>query len=103
MRGDLFSQSAEMLDSGFFADSPDDADDARLMLAQRYAYVFPSDSALEMLAGLGPLVEIGAGTRYWAHRLRSIGADIVAFDQAPPDRERTNRYHPPTRPWTHVE
>jgi len=74
-----------------------------LRLAQYYAYVFPSDSALAMLAGLGPLVEMGAGTGYWARRLRSIGVDIAAFDQAPIDGGRTNRYHPASRLWAHVE
>jgi len=103
MRDDQFSQSLEMLDNGRLPDSEADVEHALLMLAQRYAYVFPSDATLAMLAGLGPLVEIGAGTGYWAHRLRSIGVDIVAFDQAPLDRERTNRYHSPTQPWTHVE
>jgi hypothetical protein len=103
MRDDQFSQSLEMLDNGCLRHPALDAGDGLLMLAQRYAYVFPSDSILAMLAGLGPLVEIGAGTGYWAHRLRSIGVDIVAFDQAPLDGERTNRYHPRTRPWTHVE
>jgi hypothetical protein len=103
MRDDQFSQSLEMLDSGCLPDSADDAEDMRLMLAQRYAYVFPSDSALAMLAGLEPLVEIGAGTGYWAHRLRALGVDVVAFDQAPLDRERANRYHPATQPWTTVE
>jgi hypothetical protein len=103
MPGDQFGQSLEMLDNGCLPDQAVDAEDALLMLAQRYAYVFPSDSALGMLAGLGPLVEIGAGTGYWAYRLRSIGVDIVAFDQAPLDGERANRYHPPMQPWTHVE
>jgi hypothetical protein len=103
MRQDEFSQSLEMLDCGFLPDSAVNAEDVRLTLAQRYAYVLPTDSTLAMLAGLGPLVEIGAGTGYWAHRLRSIGVDIVAFDQAPLDGERTNRYHFHVRPWTHVE
>jgi hypothetical protein len=103
MRDDQFSQSLEMLDNGCVPDSSVGAEDALLMLAQRYAYVFPDDSALTTLAALGPLVEIGAGTGYWAHRLRSIGVDIVAFDQAPLDAERPNRYHSRTRPWTHVE
>jgi hypothetical protein len=102
-RDDQFSQSLEMLDNGCLLDSAVDAEDVLLTLAQRYAYVFPDDSTLAILAGLGRLVEVGAGTGYWAHRLRSIGADIVAFDQAPVDGERTNRYHSPTRPWTHVE
>ena len=102
LRDDQFSRSLEMLDNGCLPDPAVGAEDA-LMLAQHYAYVFPSDSALTMLAGLGPLVEIGAGTGYWAYRLRSFGVDIVAFDQAPLDGERTNRYHPRTRPWTRVE
>jgi hypothetical protein len=99
---DQFSRSLEMLDNGCLPDPAFDAEDVLLMLAQRYAYVFPSDSTLAMLAGLGPLVEIGAGTGYWAHRLRSMSVDIVAFDQAPLDGERINRYHPRTRPFTHV-
>jgi hypothetical protein len=103
MRDDQFSRSLEMLDDGCLPDPAADTEDALLRLAQRYAYVFPSDSTLAMLAGLGPLVEIGAGTGCWAHRLRSIGADLVAYDQAPLDGERTNRYHPPARPWSHVE
>ncbi len=100
MGADQFSQSLEMLDSGrrLAAAGADDL----LMLAQSYAYVFPCDTTLAMLASLGPLVEIGAGTGYWAHRLRSIGADIVAYDQAPVDGERANRYHLRTKPWTHV-
>jgi hypothetical protein len=102
-RGDRFSQSLDLLDNGCLPDSAIDAEDVVLMLAQRYAYVFPSDSALAVLAELGPLVEMGAGTGYWANRLRSIGVDVVAFDQAPPCGERTNRYHSRTRQWTHVE
>ena len=103
MRDDQFSQSLEKIDNGCLPDSAVDAEDALLTLAQRYAYVVPSDSTLAMLAALGPLVEIGAGTGYWAYRLRSIGVDIVAFDQAPLDGERTNRYHLRTRPWIDVE
>jgi hypothetical protein len=103
MRDDLFSHWLEMRDSGYLTDSVVDTGEALLRLAQHYAYVFPDDSTLAMLAGLGPLVEMGAGTGYWAHRLRSLGVDIVAFDQAPVDGERANRYHPRARPWTGVE
>ena len=71
-------------------------------LAQRYAYVFPDDEALSALSELGALVEIGAGTGYWASRLRASGVDVLAFDQAPPDGERTNRYHAPTSTWSNV-
>ncbi len=100
---DQFIESLQMLDDGRLPDSEADAEDLLLMLAQRYAYVVPSDSALAALAALGPLVEVGAGTGYWAYRLRSVGVDIVAFDHAPVDGERANRYHPRSRPWTQVQ
>jgi hypothetical protein len=99
MRQDRFSKSLGMLDSG--RQDPA-AEDTALTLAQQYAYVFPDDAALAALAALGPLVEIGAGTGYWAHKLRSIGADIVAFDLAPLTGERANRYHPPAPLWADV-
>jgi hypothetical protein len=101
---DKFSESLHMLDNGCLPDSAAaGAEGVALMLAQRYAYVFPSDVALSALAALGPLVELGAGTGYWAHKLRSAGVDIVAFDQAPLNGERANRYHPPTPQWADVE
>jgi hypothetical protein len=71
-------------------------------LAQRFSYVVPDGQALSMLAGLGPLVEMGAGTGYWAYRLRALGVDILAFDLAPPEGERPNRYHPMSPTWTEV-
>jgi hypothetical protein len=71
-------------------------------LAQRYAYVLPDNATLTMLADLGPLVEIGAGTGYWAQRLRVLGVDIVALDQAPPDGDAANRYHAKTPTWSEV-
>jgi hypothetical protein len=75
---------------------------AELEVAQRYSYVFPDPDLTSALCKLGPLVEIGAGTGYWAAKLRASGADIVAFDQAPPDSDTPNRYHPQTRTWTTV-
>jgi hypothetical protein len=77
-------------------------EDSLSTLAQRYSYVFPDDRSLAALARLGPLVEMGAGTGYWAYRLRALGVDIVAFDQAPPDGARPNRYHATTPAWTEI-
>jgi hypothetical protein len=81
------------------------ADDevSRLELAQRYAYVYPDPPLVRVLCELGPLVEIGAGTGCWARKLRDIGADVLAFDQAPPNGDRPNRYHSHTPTWTEVE
>jgi hypothetical protein len=71
-------------------------------LAQHYAYVLPDDESLSLLEDLGPIVEMGAGTGYWAYRLRARGVDVLAFDHAPPDGERSNRYHAPTATWSEV-
>lgn len=74
----------------------------RLRLAQRYSYVIPDSLLVRALCDLGPLVEMGAGTGYWAHVLKGNGADVVAFDQAPSDSDTPNRYHGHTRTWTEV-
>jgi hypothetical protein len=99
--GDHFSQLLELLDNGGQLNATLDPGTLS-MLSQCYSYVFPSASVLAMLSQLGPLVEIGAGTGYWAYKLHAMGVDVVAFDQAPPDGERANRYHAKTETWTHV-
>jgi hypothetical protein len=71
-------------------------------LAKRYSYVCPEPHVLELLTSLGPLVEMGAGTGYWAYKLRGAGADVIAFDQAPLDGDRANRYHDGTTTWSRV-
>jgi hypothetical protein len=77
-------------------------DEARLQLAWRLSYVLPRQELLELVRLHSPLVELGAGTGYWAYRLRLLGADIVAYDVAPVGGERENRYHPGAGAWTDV-
>jgi hypothetical protein len=92
---DRFAQLLAEIDSGHGALTLGE-------LAQRYAYVFPDEQSLSLLAELGSIVEMGAGTGYWAYRLRDRGVDVLAFDQAPPDGERVNRYHAPPTTWRDV-
>ena len=67
---------------------------ARDTLAVRYAHAIPDETALDALAELAPLVELGAGTGYWASLLRRRGVDILAFDTCPPiDTRHANPYH----------
>jgi len=61
--------------------------EARTRLCREYAWAVPCDEALEVLAGLGPIVEGGAGSGYWTHLLRERGVDVVAYDVAPHDNE----------------
>jgi hypothetical protein len=71
-------------------------------LAQRFAYVLPQQHLLEVINSYSPLVEIGAGTGYWAYLLSLMGADVIAYDIAPLGGIRPNRYHADVRPWSEV-
>ena len=53
-------------------------------LVSRYSWSIPTEEALRQIAQLSPIVEMGAGTGYWAHLLKRMGADVVAYDRAPP-------------------
>jgi hypothetical protein len=77
-------------------------DDYRLQLARRYSYVLPEPFLLDVVSHYSPLVEVGAGSGYWAYMLQLRGADVIAYDQAPPGSEPDNRYHPGIVPWTDV-
>ena len=56
----------------------------RSELISRYAFSIPTPDIVREIARLSPLVEIGAGSGYWARCLRAAGADIVAYDTRPP-------------------
>lgn len=49
----------------------------------------PTECALAALAKYAPLLEVGAGTGYWAHLLQQRGVDILASD-LPSWQERFN-------------
>jgi hypothetical protein len=62
------------------------------------SFGIPSAAALEAIARHGPIIEVGAGTGYWAGLLQAMGVDIVAFDAEPTstgscdDGARANRF-----------
>jgi hypothetical protein len=49
----------------------------------KYSWAVPDQNILEKLSKYSPIVEIAAGTGYWANLLAKAGADIVAYDIAP--------------------
>lgn len=57
-------------------------------LKTKYSWAVPNEKAIRAVASLSPLVEIGAGTGYWASLISQAGADIVAYDISPYE----NRY-----------
>ena len=76
--------------------------DRRVWCVRRYAFAIPTEAALSTLACCAPIVELGAGTGYWAYLLRRRGVDCLAFDAAPPDR-LPNPHHFGAVTWTAVE
>ena len=59
----------------------------RKRLVSAYAFAVPSRAVLEAIAIHGPVVEMGAGTGYWAWLLRQLGVSVIAYDRnasAPP-------------------
>jgi len=69
----------------------------------KYAWSVPSTEALETIAALGPVVEIGAGAGYWAYLLREMGVDVLAYDVTPPTAaSKANHWHAETNTWTEV-
>ena len=76
----------------------------RMLLARRYAYGIPTDEALDAIAALSPagVVELGAGTGYWARLLHERGVDVVAYDRWPPPSGE-NRYVRTDTMWHSVQ
>lgn len=62
-------------------------------LIAKYAFSVPVIEVLEIIAGYSPLVEVGAGTGYWAMCLTEVGAEIDAFDIQPPDDNSPYEWH----------
>lgn len=74
----------------------------RSELISKYSFSIPVIKALEAVAALSPIVEIGAGSGYWAMCLSELGADIIACDSRVPgegspwDIHAGNQWHQDT-------
>jgi SAM-dependent methyltransferase len=65
-------------------------------LVRRYAWAIPNHVALEKIATYAPrIVEIGAGTGYWAMLLTQCGCDVVAYDTEPYQNSQADNNHFP--------
>ena len=79
------------LDSGSTATQIDE-------LIATYSFAIPTDRALEAVQRHAPygVVEIGAGTGYWASLLYARGVPTVAYDVAPPMSPDNKWFHSST-------
>lgn len=68
---------------------------SRQWVCVTYAWAIAEPKALEFVAKHTAdtgIVEIGAGTGYWAWMLSQLGVDVIAYDRYPP-RTRHNFFH----------
>lgn len=70
----------------------------------KYAFAIPTVQALDRIRECSPggVVEIGAGTGYWAHALHQRGVDVEAYDIEPAPSLR-NAWFAGTPPWYRVQ
>ena len=80
-------------------------DVARDFPASLYAYATPSPYALQQLTLIlhgKRVIEVGAGTGYWAALLQKYGINITAYDISPPGDYSNNEYHSEVPAFTNV-
>lgn len=63
--------------------SSDQLRELRRRCVEAWSWAVPNEPAVHAIAGLGRVVEMGAGTGYWSRLLRQRGVDVVAYDRAP--------------------
>lgn len=63
---------------------------ARPRCLSTFSWSVPTPEAIALIKALGPVVEMGAGTGYWAALLRNAGVDVVAFDKEPGENNWCN-------------
>jgi hypothetical protein len=58
-------------------------------LVEEYSWAVPNEEVLRYLAEFDSIVEVGAGSGYWAHCINEMGGNIRATDIDPPDERWT--------------
>ena len=55
---------------------------ASIDLRRKYSWSIPTEDSMRAIVGLGPLLEVGGGTGYWASLVRARGGDIKCFNSS---------------------
>jgi hypothetical protein len=101
----------ELLCMGCVEERRRDSGRTRDEASKRYAWAVPDEAAIAAIVNHSPygVVEIGAGTGYWAKLLYDAGCDVAAFDLNPPGEPPrqsgpdVNTWHADQEPWYPVE
>lgn len=76
-------------------DNWDNAYRVRTNACKTFSWAIPNDEALAAIAAHSPIVEIGAGSGYWASCLEDRGALVHAYDIEPaPNKWADISYYP---------
>ncbi len=70
----------------------------RRNLCKMFSFAIPNEDALHAIGIYGPILEVGAGTGYWAHELQERGRQVIPTDITQPE---FNRYEF-TKTWTQI-
>jgi hypothetical protein len=54
-------------------------------LVEEYSWGIPTHEAIKTIVEYGPIVEVGAGTGYWAWCIDQLGGVVAATDADPPE------------------
>lgn len=65
----------------------------RTDFVREYAWAIPNQTAIREIVKHSPLIEIGAGTGYWAKLISEAGGNIIAFDKKPPSSNKNEYRH----------
>lgn len=68
--------------------------DRRTELATEYAWSIPNDAAIDVIVNHSPVIEVGAGTGYWASLVEQAGGEITATDSHPSPKTRWSDIYP---------
>jgi putative endonuclease len=71
----------------------------RLDFQRNYSWAIPNEEALRTICEFSPIIEMGAGTGYWAKLLQNRGCNILAFDICPPGSSWFGRNTPIVNVW----
>jgi hypothetical protein len=52
----------------------------RTKAVKEFAWAIPNNASIEAIVNYSPLIEMGAGTGYWAKLITEAGGDILAYD-----------------------
>jgi hypothetical protein len=68
----------------------------------KYAWAIPCDEAIQEIVKHSPIIEIGAGTGYWANLITQAGGGVAAYDVRPVNL-KNNLFHPGAQPFFDVK